>query len=335
MTLLPYTLAAALADGRFHTGDALGRQFGVTRAAIWKALRKCDELGLELHSVRGKGYRLDEPLFLLDATQIRAVLSPTNQERLAGLELLPTVDSTNAHVLRQWQAGALTLAPGQSHVCLAERQSAGRGRRGRDWVSPFGHNLYLSLLQRFDSGAASLDGLSLAVGVALVRALREWRIPRLALKWPNDLLCDEAKLAGILIEISGDVTGQCQLVIGIGLNVKQNTVKMRGVEQPWTTLVAQGFRSEQRNRLFGRILEHQLEALATFQREGFAAFAADWNALDVSAGREVWLLSGTEAIAGVGRGVDDGGALLLDTIEGRRRVVGGELSLRLAAAPCF
>src|SRR5690606_2947354 len=177
------------------------------------------------HSVRGKGYRLDEPLFLLDGAQIGAALTPANQARLAGLELLPSVDSTNAHVLRQLQAGTLALPPGRSHACLAERQSAGRGRRGRQWVSPFGHNLYLTLLQRFDSGAASLDGLSLAVGVALVRALREWHIPHLALKWPNDLLCREAKLAGILIEISGDVTGQCQLLIGVGLNVKEKDRK--------------------------------------------------------------------------------------------------------------
>jgi BirA family biotin operon repressor/biotin-[acetyl-CoA-carboxylase] ligase len=321
-------LVAALADGTFHTGDELGQRFGVTRAAIWKAVRKLPELGLEVHSVRGKGYRLSEPLTLLDAAVIRGNLSAANRPGLCELELLPIVDSTNSHVLRRVQSGSLALVQGQSYACLAEMQTAGKGRRGREWISPFGHNLYLSVLREFTSGASSLEGLSLVIGIALVKALHEWGFSGLGLKWPNDVLWQGQKLAGILIEITGDVAGTCQVVIGLGLNLKQNPDNMSTVSQPWVTLARLGFAQQERNRLFGRILDHLLAGVERFQAQGFAAFADDWNRLDISAGREVEMSTATGGVHGIGMGVDSGGALLLRTAAGLRRFQGGEVSLR-------
>lgn len=326
-------LIAALADGRFHTGDELGLRFGVTRAAIWKAVRKLAEFGLEVHSVRGKGYRLSEPLTLLDAASISANLASANQARVRAVEILPVIDSTNSHVLRQVQARTLALGPGQVHVCMAEMQTAGKGRRGRQWVSPFGHNLYLTVLREFSSGAAGLEGLSLVIGIALVKALQEWGFHGLGLKWPNDVLWQEQKLAGILIEISGDVAGTCQVVIGLGLNLKVKADNMLEVEQPWAALAQLGFVQQERNRLIGRVLEHLLLALEQFQVSGFAAFADDWNRLDISAGRQVELSSAAGSVIGLGLGVDTGGALLLDTASGIRRFQGGEVSLRAAPDP--
>lgn len=324
-------LVAALADGRFHTGDELGERFGVTRAAIWKAIKKLPDFGLEVHSVRGKGYRLCETLTLLDASAIRANLSAEQRARIFELELLPVVDSTNMHALRRVQAGSLALAAGQTYVCMAEKQTAGKGRRGRQWVSPFGHNLYLTMVREFTSGASGLEGLSLVIGIALVDALQEWGFSGLALKWPNDVLWQQQKLAGILIEISGDVAGNCQVVIGVGLNLKQNAVTMSAISQPWTSLCQLGFAQHERNRLFGRILDHQLSALDRFQAQGFSAFAATWNALDMCSGKAVELSSAAGVLRGVGRGVDHGGALLLQTAEGLTRCVGGEVSLRALA----
>jgi BirA family biotin operon repressor/biotin-[acetyl-CoA-carboxylase] ligase len=328
MQLTSPDLIAALADGRFHTGDELGRQFGVTRAAIWKAARKLSEFGLEVHSVRGKGYRLSEPLVLLDATAITTHLSVSNHARVRELEILPVVDSTNLHALRRAQQRTLALGTGQAYICLGEMQTAGKGRRGRQWVSPFGHNLYLTVLREFTSGASSLEGLSLVIGIALVNALQEWGFSGLGLKWPNDVLWNERKLAGILIEISGDVAGTCQVVIGLGLNLKLKTDNMRDVEQPWAALSQLGFQQRDRNRLFGRILDRVLTALERFQATGFGAFADDWNRLDISAGRQVELSSAAGSITGLGLGVDAGGALLLDTNSGIRRFQGGEVSLR-------
>lgn len=325
-------LVAALADGRFHTGDELGLRFGVTKAAIWKAVRKIPDLGLEVHSVRGKGYRLSDTLTLLDAAVIRRQLSAERQQGLHELEILPGVDSTNSHTLRRIQSGSLTLPRARTYVCMAEMQTAGKGRRGRHWVSPYGHNLYLTSMREFDSGASGLDGLSLVVGIALVKALAQWGFAGLGLKWPNDVLCQGHKLAGILIEITGDVAGTCQVVIGMGLNLKQNPVNMAAVDQPWTTLAQLGFAQHERNRLFGLVLDHQLGALDHFQQHGFGAFAHDWNALDVTAGREITLATPAGSVSGTGAGVDDDGALLLRTEEGVRRFQGGEVSLRTVSA---
>jgi BirA family transcriptional regulator, biotin operon repressor / biotin---[acetyl-CoA-carboxylase] ligase len=319
-------LIAALADGRFHTGDELGERFGVTRAAIWKAVRKLPAYGLEVHSVRGKGYRLSEMLTLLDADAIKNGLSGTNQARIHQLELVPVLDSTNSHALRQ--SRSFGLAPGHVYVCMTEMQTAGKGRRGRHWVSPFGHNLYLTVLREFSGGAAGLEGLSLVIGIALVNALQEWGFGGLGLKWPNDVLWNERKLAGILIEISGDVAGTCQVVIGLGLNLYMKPEAMQEVDQPWAALAHLGFAQQDRNRLFGRILDRMLTAVERFQAMGFGAFTDDWNRLDISAGRQIELKGASGSVVGLGLGVDAGGALLLDTPAGVRRFQGGEVSLR-------
>jgi BirA family biotin operon repressor/biotin-[acetyl-CoA-carboxylase] ligase len=330
MQLSTPDLIAALADGRFHKGDELGARFNVTRAGIWKAMQKLEDVGLEVHSVRGKGYRLSEALTLLDASAITRNLSTANAARVHELEILPIVDSTNAHTLRRVQQHTLALGAGQVYACMSEMQTAGKGRRGRQWVSPFGHNLYLSVLREFSSGAGGLEGLSLVIGIALVNALQEWGFSGLGLKWPNDVLCDERKLAGILIEITGDLAGTCQVVIGIGLNLRLKADTMRDVGQPWISLAQLGFAQQDRNRLFGRILDRVLTSLDHFQSTGFGAFADDWNRLDVSAGRQVELSSASGSVIGLGLGVDSGGALLLDTSSGVRRFQGGEVTLRAA-----
>ena len=324
-------LVAALADGQFHTGDALGARFGVSKGAIWKAMRKLETFGLDLHSVRGKGYRLSEPLTLLNAEHIRANLPPSRRAELAGLELLPQVDSTNAHLLRRAQAGALEMAEGRCHVCLAESQTAGKGRRGRQWVSPFGHNLYLSLLRQYNSGATALDGLSLVVGLATVTAMADLGYRGLQLKWPNDVLLGGRKLAGILLEISGDISGLCHVVIGIGVNLKSAPEAMTDVDQPWVALDAAGYRHGQRNVLAAAVLNKLLTALHLFDHQGFAPFHSRWKDYDLTQGRELILHTPRDAVRGVGQGVTEQGALQVSTPEGLRIFHGGEVSLRLDA----
>lgn len=328
MNVTTLKLIAAMADGRFHTGDELGNRFGVTRAAVWKAVRKIPELGLELHSVRGKGYRLLEPVTLLEEQAIRSAVAAGAHKHLQELEILECVDSTNSHTLRRIQSGNMQLQQGRSYACLAEMQSAGRGRRGRSWTSPFGHNLYMTLCREFPSGAGGLDGLSLAVGTALASALQHWGVVGLGLKWPNDLLCAGRKLAGVLIEISGDVTGVCQVVIGVGMNLKRSPALMDSVSQPWISLEEIGFDCSLRNQLFGTVLEHMLVALDRFQKEGFAVFARDWSRFDMTVGRDLVLGSASGEVSGVGCGVDASGALLLRTETGLHRFVGGEITLR-------
>ena len=328
MSCTNFEIIAFLADGKFHAGDDLGQHFGVTRSAIWKAVKKLAEIGLEIHSVRGKGYRLHEAITLLDEKSFLKNLSTDNRKKIKELEVLGCIDSTNSHTLRRIRDGSLELSPGQTYLCLAEMQTAGRGRRGRSWISPFGHNLYLSMVQVYEGGAAGLEGLSLVVGLGLVKALESYGYAGLGLKWPNDLLWQGKKLGGILIEINGDFTGACQVVIGLGLNLKHNEQSIQSISQPCTSLAELGFDQLQRNFLLGKILDCQLDALAQFKSSGFASFAPEWHLHDVTAGKKLELSTGGGSIIGIGEGVDDTGALVLRTELGIRRFHGGEISLR-------
>jgi BirA family biotin operon repressor/biotin-[acetyl-CoA-carboxylase] ligase len=179
-------LLPLLADGEFHSGQDLADAMGVSRTAVWKQVnRLVTDSVLAIESVKGKGYRIHGGIDLLDAARVKVALDARANALMTRLEILDTVDSTNAHVMRLAEQGCLA-----GLVCTAEQQSAGRGRRGRPWVSPYASNLYVSLLWKFTQGAAALEGLSLAVGVAVARALQACDVPNVKLKWPNDVLCD-------------------------------------------------------------------------------------------------------------------------------------------------
>jgi BirA family transcriptional regulator, biotin operon repressor / biotin---[acetyl-CoA-carboxylase] ligase len=216
-------------------------------------------------------------------------------------------------------------------VCVAEMQSAGRGRHNRHWVSPFAASLYLSLLWRSATGAAELGGLSLAVGVAIVRSLRAFGIDTAGLKWPNDVFVDDAKLAGILIDVVGESTGPCSVIIGIGINVAIPETAAAEIGQNWIDLRRlTGREALSRNRLASDVLDHAVAAIEEFERAGLQPFLDDWRRYDVIQDRQVSLRLPNEVIQGRACGVDSGGALLVDTKTGRRRFASGEVSLRIS-----
>ena len=311
-----------MADGRFHSGEALGRALGVTRAAVWKALKGLDAYQLRVDAVPGRGYRLAEPVELLDSDAVRQRLDAVSAAQLGGLELHLELDSTNAALRRRIH----DLPCG--HACFAERQVNGRGRRGRPWVSPFARNLYLSLTWHFDGGAAELSGLSLAVAVAVLQALQRSGVPDVGLKWPNDVVVQGRKLAGILLEVSGEENGRWRVVTGVGVNVRMPSQEAAAIDQPWTDVesLRPGVR---RNDLAGDLLHELLLAHAQYAQAGFAPFRERWQAADAVAGRPVVLSTPREAFAGRAQGVDDDGALLLDGAAGLQRFTTGEVSLRL------
>jgi BirA family biotin operon repressor/biotin-[acetyl-CoA-carboxylase] ligase len=197
-------------------------------------------------------------------------------------------------------------------------------------VSPYGSNLYLSLLWEFSQGAAALEGLSLAVGVAVARSLRACGVPVVQLKWPNDILCDGAKLGGVLLEMSGDAAGSCRVVIGIGLNVAMPDGAASAIDQAWTDLRSQCNQPPGRNQLLAALLDELLPLLADFEQQGFAHWRDEWLSLDAFPNKAVVLNTGTAQLAGVARGVDERGALRLETESGIQSVYGGEISLRAA-----
>ncbi|MTW19769.1 bifunctional biotin--[acetyl-CoA-carboxylase] ligase/biotin operon repressor BirA [Allochromatium palmeri] len=318
-------LIQRLSDGCAHSGEAIARDVGLTRAAVWKTLRKtADEFGLELLSERGRGYRLATPLELLDAGRIRATLSDAGRKRLSRLDIHPVIDSTNRELMRLAAEGAPS-----GGVCLAERQTAGRGRRGREWVSPFGVNVYLSLLWRYPFAPSNLGGASLAIGAVLAEVLSELDIEGVALKWPNDLLWQRRKLAGLLLEVAGESQGPCHLVVGLGLNLRMTAGQGSAIDQPWASLeeALYGVMIE-RNVLVACLLEALLEALDRYGREGLAPFLPLWRAHDAYLGEPVRLLIGERVIEGIHAGVAEDGSLLLDTPDGRCAFQAGEVSLR-------
>ena len=309
-----------LADGQFHSGEELGSALGVSRAAVWKHLKKLDEQGIPYSSVKGKGYRLQDAIELLDRDRIRAGI----RQRLDILEVLLDVNSTNTYLTER--AGDHM---GKRYAVLAEKQVAGRGRRGRLWVSPFGKNIYLSLLVSFNGGLAATEGLSLVTAIAVERALVRLGISGIGLKWPNDVYADGKKLAGILLEGAGEVAGHCQVVIGIGLNLSLSEDDARDIQQPWAELRAlkPGL---SRNEVAAVVLDELLMAVDEFQKEGFAPLQQYWSERDIFNGREVRIIAGDHEKRGVVKGVSRKGELMLHSERGIETINAGEISVRSA-----
>ena len=321
----PLTIAALrlLSDGDFHSGEVLAQQLGVSRASIHHALRDAADFGLELFSVRGRGYSLRNPPEWLEPQRIQAELGGLASE--LQLQVVDATDSTNTRLLQQAAQGARS-----GTVLAAEWQSGGRGRFGRRWHAGLGQALTFSLLWRFGCGLNGLSGLSLAVGVALVRVLRELGIAQAGLKWPNDVLDERGKLAGILIEAQGDVLGPSAVVIGVGINLRLPETGQ--IDQPVGALAREGVTLPERNRLFALILMALTDTLRAFGQSGFAGMRPEWERYHVWQDRPVRLLMPNgQSLDGVVRGVTDEGGLRLETELGEQIVNSGEVSLRVRA----
>ena len=317
---LTFGLLRLLADGEFHSGQVMARQLGLSRASVHNALQGVGEFGLDLHRVRGRGYRLARPLHWLDAAAIKKQLADAGEQ--VQLEILDHATSTNAVLLQRTALGA----PSGS-VVAAEWQSAGRGRLGRTWHAALGEALTFSVLRRFACGLGALSGLSLAVGVAVLRALHELGVRDVRLKWPNDILLPEGKLAGILLEAQGDMLGPSAVVIGIGLNLRLTEAARAAIDQPAGELAAVPLSG--RSRVLGVLLQHLLRVLDEFAAQGFGALRAEWERNHAFRQREIRLsLPDGTTVAGVVRGVTDEGALCVETAAGERVFHTGEISLR-------
>lgn len=304
-----------LADGEFHSGEQLGDELAISRAAISQQIKGLKNLGLDIFSVTGKGYRLARPLELLDAERLNALSG-------APVHCVAVIDSTNQYMmsrLADWQKG---------ECVLAECQTAGRGRRGRAWVSPFAGQLIMSMYWRLEAGMAAAMGLSLVVGVVLAEALQTQGYEQIGLKWPNDLYIDGAKLAGILVEMSATAGGSCHLVIGAGLNLAMPSEFAEQVGQAWTALSAQPGGPLRRNELTAEVIGRLRAALTCFELQGMAPFVERWNQLDIYRDQPIRLWLGEQQIEGIGRGIDGQGGLLLERDGRLETYVGGEVSVR-------
>lgn len=312
---IPLKLVEILSDGEFHSGEQLGESLGMSRAAINKHIQTLKSWGLDIYTVTGKGYSLPAPMQLLNE---EAIVSQLHQPNLA---IIPVIDSTNQYLLERMNE----LQSGDA--CIAEYQQAGRGRRGRQWFSPFGANLYMSMYWRLEQGPAAAMGLSLVIGIVIAEALQQLGAQDVRVKWPNDLYLQDRKLAGILVELTGKTGDAAQIVMGAGINLAMRGAEAAQINQGWINLQEAGITID-RNDLAAKLINSLREALPLFERDGLAPFTERWKTLDNFINRPVKLLIGEREIQGIARGIDKQGGLLLEQDGEIKSWVGGEMSLR-------
>ncbi|RYZ71009.1 MAG: bifunctional biotin--[acetyl-CoA-carboxylase] ligase/biotin operon repressor BirA [Lysobacteraceae bacterium] len=304
------------------SGDTLAHEAGLTRAAMWKRIQALRGAGVEIDAQPGRGYALRHAPELLQVESLVDGLPTAVRAGIASIEIAWSLDSTNSELLRR-------PAPEQRvAVLLAERQTAGRGRRGKQWASPLAAHLYLSLSRQFSGGLARLGGLSLVAGVAVVEALQGCGLSGVGLKWPNDLVVQGRKLGGLLVEGGGEHAGPVRAVIGLGLNVRMPEAAATAIDQPWTDLATLQADPPSRNRIAVALLSHLVPALEQFDAQGLAPFLPRYAAVDALAGHEVRVQVGAATHAGTALGVAPDGALRVRIGEHEQVFHAGEVSVR-------
>lgn len=319
-------LLKVLADGKYHSGTELGRTFGISRAAIGKTINKIEQnYGLTVFAVKGKGYRLQQPLELLDENIIQLKLTQQTSKLLSHFEIFFDIDSTNRYLNNKSIDGASS-----GYLVLAEQQTKGIGRRGRNWVSPFGSNLALSLLWRFHIGAAQLGCLSLFIAVAIVRALQKAGIQDAGVKWPNDIYWENKKLAGILLEMRGELSGPSAVVIGVGLNISlpPSCEDVKSIDQPWIDLETIMGKKVNRNEFTAFVIDALFDVLNEIPDKQ-DILLEEWQQMDVLKNQNIEVVLADKTIYGTAIGINREGALRVLLREGKEIVChSGDVSIR-------
>lgn len=320
-----------LSDGYFHSGQSIGTALDVSRAAVWKTITKIrDDWQVDIQSIRGKGYRINGGLNLLNANKIRALIPDDVQSKINTLEILTSVESTNQYLLKK----SVNSDVKQGHIVLAEHQISGRGRRGRTWSSPFGRNLYISALFEFVENTSGLSSLSPVIAIIVLRVLKRAGIQDAGLKWPNDIHWQGRKLCGILLEMKGEITGIWNIVVGIGLNVNMPRENNNEITQPWTSLQQIMGIPVERNLLIADIISELIRVMENYPVNGMEQFRDEWNSNDLAYNKKVKLHTPQGELMGIARGVDDQGALLLEVDGVLQHYHAGEVSLRYNDSVC-
>lgn len=320
-------LIKVLANGEFVSGQEIGKQLNISRTAVSTHVKALSNMGLDIFSVTGKGYKLAQPLDLLDQNKILSCMTQdfttTSNKLMPKVEVHNLIDSTNDYLMRRLP-NQLT----QGQVCLAEYQSAGRGRRGRQWISPFGSQIYLSMYWYLEQGLSAAMGLSLLSALAVSDAVFAESGVQVQLKWPNDIYIDGVKLAGILIDLEGQALEPSHSVIGIGLNLNMPTQAAEQIDQRWTDLQSHSKKIIDRNALSAKLISCLSARLQQYKSEGLMPMLDEWHAHDVFLNKRVKLLTGERQTKGICRGINNQGALLLEVDGQVKPIYGGEVSLR-------
>lgn len=295
----------ALQDGDYHDGTSIGLRLNITRSAIGKSIKKLQAYGVPITAVKGKGYALTEPLILLDKQKIQKKLTAK-----IALDIFETLPSTNDYLKKLTSNG---LA-----ICLSEEQTQGKSRMQRNWYSPFAQNIYFSLRYIFHQGLSELAGLSLVVSLAVLKTLRTYHPQDITAKWPNDIYFMQQKLAGILIEVTGESHGQSVAIIGIGINANMQKANA-ALMQTWTSLQAITGKYIDRNELVASLINQLLIYLERLNQRGFADFIEEWISADCLMHKKIVMKNFQQEIAGQAIGINQHGQLLLELADGSVR----------------
>jgi len=319
-------LFAKLADGQFHSGEALAAELAVSRSAIWKAARALRDLGATVNAVRNRGYRLPGTAEPLDGARITELLPATTRPHVARVDTAWILGSTNTTLMER------PYPPiGLGEALLAEYQTAGRGRRGRTWVAPPGGSICLSFSWVFREVPRDLRALGLVIGVCAMEALQRLGVAGVGLKWPNDLLINDRKLGGILIELRAESAGPACVVIGIGLNVALGAALLEQISATGIApidLASAGLKGGQRNAVAAGLISAFVQGLLDFERDGLKAFVQKWMDADALHGRPIAVMGDEGTTKGIARGIDLEGALLVETPQGLLKFISGDVSVR-------
>lgn len=299
-------ITSLLSDGEFHDGTSIGKSLNITRAAVWKAIQKLEQYAIPLISMKGKGYRLELPLILLNRQNIKTKL----RHRSIELDVIEKIDSTNDYLKKFISQNK------KIRVCIAETQTQGKGRLSRQWYSPFGENIYFSMLYPFAKDISELSGLSLVVGLAICQAVEsviDLKGKHLKIKWPNDVLANQQKIAGTLIEIEAEFNGFCQAIIGIGINVNMSKIPKKVIPFSWSSILKITEQYQDRNKLCAVLIDCLADYLERFLSSGLPSFMDEWEKRDCLANTPIAVISGNKKQEGICVGINDQGHLLLKT----------------------
>ncbi len=304
-----FKIIELLNDNRYHDGTSIGSTLDITRAGVWKSIQKIQKYGINIKSVKGKGYLLEAPLILLDYCKIKSSLKEKNIK----LDIIEKIDSTNNYFKKD-----AIRSNGKVGVCISEMQTEGKGRMSRKWYSPFGKNIYLSILYSFQKDISELSGLSLIISLGVCRSIESLcqLNNKLSIKWPNDIVFEQQKIAGILIEIQAESNGFCNAIIGIGINVNMDEAHNKQISQKWTSLQKLTGQYYDRNFLCSGVINHTIEYLDRFMQFGLDNFIGEWVNKDYLFGKQIKVISGGNRISGVGSGINNSGHLILKMPEG-------------------
>lgn len=303
-------LVDILNDGHYHDGTTLGDTLNITRSAVWKTIKKLESYGITVDPVKGKGYSLLEPLILLNQKVIKKSIS----HKKIDTYFFETIDSTNDYLKNY-----LKKIPNSNNIkiCISEQQTQGKGRLNRNWHSPFGQNIYLSCVYPFQKDVSELSGLSLVVSLAIVKTLELYSLPKaLLVKWPNDIVYDNKKISGNLIEIQAESHGACHAIIGIGINVNMMQDENNSISQAWTSLRKITASYIDRNQLCISLIDNLITYLEQFVERGLSSFIDTWNATDSLINKEISLKNGNSKIYGKVTGINNVGHLVLQLQDG-------------------